>query len=368
MKKITFVFISIILLITLSCKKEETTKIKQLNPKVITDENCNITLKSLINNSNIKTSFKERMFSSIDNEENEKLTIKLFVKSLGGENNENTIGWIIIDLAKKELLDITNDIDEPVILKYKNTDWDNFIKCYKTPKTSKTMNTEKIQFTQLFNDGSNIEFSPTELSSDKAEIKEFKNRLELFLQDNELKNNFDNDNLLKSINNDTFFDSQHYTNSLWLEYFIEKFKININSLNELMILAVSQEDINAIKILLKKGYIVSLNELDKVNETKESVASKIEQDRNEPFESYLKNESKIKEIESLINREYLSNHIQDSDGYTNLREQKSKESVVLQKINNREKIEVLDNTGDWYLVKTKAGNQGYVFKTKIISE
>ena len=214
------------------------------------------------------------MSSSIDSEENEKVTIKLFVKSLGGENAENTIGWIIIDLRKKELLDITNDINDPISLKYNNSDWDKFIKCYKTINISNTMNTEKMQFTQLFNDGSNILFSPSELSSDKVEIKEFKNKLELFLKENESNEDFDSDNLLKLVNNETFFDSQHYTNSLWLEYFIEKYDVNIFSLNELMALAISQEDFGAVKILLEKGYIVSSNELNKIIETKEFVEQK----------------------------------------------------------------------------------------------
>ena len=60
--------------------------------------------------------------------------------------------------------------------------------------------------------------------------------------------------------------------------------------------------------------------------------------------------------------------IKDVDGFTNLRKGKSKESAILQKIPSGEKIQVLDKTDDWYLVKTKAGNQGYVFKTKIASE
>ena len=60
--------------------------------------------------------------------------------------------------------------------------------------------------------------------------------------------------------------------------------------------------------------------------------------------------------------------IKDPDGYTNLRKGKSKESEILQKIPSGEKIQVLDKTNDWYLVKTKAGNQGYVFKTKIVFE
>ena len=60
--------------------------------------------------------------------------------------------------------------------------------------------------------------------------------------------------------------------------------------------------------------------------------------------------------------------IQDADGYTNLRKEKSTTSVILEKVKTGEKVEVIEQSGDWYLVKTKAGNQGYIFKTKIVSE
>ena len=60
--------------------------------------------------------------------------------------------------------------------------------------------------------------------------------------------------------------------------------------------------------------------------------------------------------------------IRDTDGYTNLRKEKSTTSAILEKVKTGETIEVLEQSGDWYLVKTKAGNQGYIFKTKIVSE
>lgn len=60
--------------------------------------------------------------------------------------------------------------------------------------------------------------------------------------------------------------------------------------------------------------------------------------------------------------------ISDPDGYTNLRKEKNTSSEILQKINNGSEVEVLDNSEDWWLVHTKEGRKGYVYKTKIKSE
>jgi len=60
--------------------------------------------------------------------------------------------------------------------------------------------------------------------------------------------------------------------------------------------------------------------------------------------------------------------INDLDGYTNLRKDKNTSSEILQKINNGSEVEVLDNSGDWWLVQTKEGKKGYVYKTKIKAE
>ncbi|WP_084111183.1 SH3 domain-containing protein [Chryseobacterium taiwanense] len=48
-----------------------------------------------------------------------------------------------------------------------------------------------------------------------------------------------------------------------------------------------------------------------------------------------------------------------------LRKDKNTSSEVVEKINSGEQIEVLDNSGDWWLVKTKNGKQGYVHKSRI---
>lgn len=58
-------------------------------------------------------------------------------------------------------------------------------------------------------------------------------------------------------------------------------------------------------------------------------------------------------------------YISDSDGYTNLRKEKNAQSTILQKITTGSQVEVLNNSGDWWLVKTREGKKGYVFKTKI---
>lgn len=69
----------------------------------------------------------------------------------------------------------------------------------------------------------------------------------------------------------------------------------------------------------------------------------------------------------MLKSKYLTNHIQDPDGYTNLRKEKSSSSEVLQKIKSGESILILDDIGDWWQVKTKEGKTGYVHKSRIMS-
>ena len=66
-----------------------------------------------------------------------------------------------------------------------------------------------------------------------------------------------------------------------------------------------------------------------------------------------------------ISKKYF---IQDPDGYTNLRKDKSSTSDIVEKVKSGEKIEVLDDSGNWWYIQTKSGNKGYVYKTKIKSE
>lgn len=67
----------------------------------------------------------------------------------------------------------------------------------------------------------------------------------------------------------------------------------------------------------------------------------------------------------IIKGENTEYYIHDSDGYTNLRKDKNTSSEIVEKINSGEQVEVLDQSGDWWLVKTKNGKQGYVHKSRI---
>lgn len=57
--------------------------------------------------------------------------------------------------------------------------------------------------------------------------------------------------------------------------------------------------------------------------------------------------------------------IRDPDGYTNLRKDKNGTSNIIEKVKSGEKIEVLDDSGNWWYIQTKSGKKGYVYKTKI---
>lgn len=57
--------------------------------------------------------------------------------------------------------------------------------------------------------------------------------------------------------------------------------------------------------------------------------------------------------------------IQDPDGYTNLRKNKTSSSEVLQKIKTGEQVDVLNQNGDWWLVTSKEGKKGYIHKSRI---
>ena len=227
-------------------------------------------------------------------------------------------------------------------------------------------NYKNIKFTDLFNEGTNINFTPGDLDKDTPEIKIFKKKLEAFLGKTS-QEDFNINNLSYLINNETFFDLQYYTNSSWLQYFILKYKIDAKNLNDLMNLAIQQEDYNAIKILINNHYIISEKELQTSNEAKQDSEAKIQANKDDGYDSYVVSKSQIDKILLLLRAKYGTNKTSDPDGYTNLRKDKNTTSEILQKINSGEHIEVLDNSGDWYLIKTKQGKQGYVHRSRVKS-
>jgi uncharacterized protein YgiM (DUF1202 family) len=69
----------------------------------------------------------------------------------------------------------------------------------------------------------------------------------------------------------------------------------------------------------------------------------------------------------LINGGSNTYSIHDEDGFTNLRKDKNASSEILQKISSGQEIEVLDDSGDWFLIKTKEGKQGFVHRSRVKS-
>ncbi len=226
-------------------------------------------------------------------------------------------------------------------------------------------NINPIEFSDLFKEGSNIKFTPYDLNKDIPEIKEFKAKLISFESTNPSSDDFDLADLSLLINDMTFINNESYIDSSWLGYFIRKFNISSKKIYALTNLAIKQEDVNAV-IILKQNYIVSQVQLKEAEEKSRYVKSlngKI--DTNEYYDPSF---SKISEIEIILKKSYSKNHIQDNDGYSNLRKDKNSASEILQKIKSGEHIDVLDNTGDWYLIKSKEGKLGYVHKSRISAE
>lgn len=67
------------------------------------------------------------------------------------------------------------------------------------------------------------------------------------------------------------------------------------------------------------------------------------------------------------NKNIKKGYIKDSNGYTNLRKYKNKNSEIIQKVIQNEEITVLDDSDDWYLVETKEKNKGYIYNSRIIN-
>ena len=61
---------------------------------------------------------------------------------------------------------------------------------------------------------------------------------------------------------------------------------------------------------------------------------------------------------------YQTGEIKDADGYTNLRQEKNATSKILEKINSGTRIQILDNSSDWWRIKNKE-KTGYIHKSKI---
>lgn len=363
----------LLILILFSCKNNQSQN--SINDDVKQLSYDEIILK-IVKSSNLDTKIYPNYSTLTDRIENDSIIIKAYIENDVSDNPneprivESAIAWLVLIPKKEKLFDITSDPKKPIDLIFNKILCKELIKdeIYNNyQKKNETMENNKTKFSDVIIEKSTIKFKPSDLEkTNDIEILNFKKRLDTYIEQNPEKKDFDIQNLLYLINNETFSNSEGFIDSSWLYFFIKKYKIDNNELVDLMDTIIEQEDLNAFNVLIKNGYIFSFKELKRSEEKKKAVDLII---RNNDIEDYYDKEySKINDIAFLINQKYASNHIQDSDGYTNLRKGKGTNFDVIEKINTNTKINVLDNTGDWFLVKTKSGVEGYVYKSKIITE
>ena len=139
-------------------------------------------------------------------------------------------------------------------------------------------------------------------------------------------------------------------------------------------LAIQQEDYEAVKTLLNYGFIVSTGQLELAAKTKENAIQLIKYNKennglddsgNPTF--YDDKYSKFDQIQQLLTQHYNANVINDINGFTNLRQGRNTTSAIVATIKSGEHIKVLDNTNPWYHVESMAGNEGYIYHSKIKS-
>ncbi|WP_345949538.1 SH3 domain-containing protein [Mucilaginibacter sp. PAMB04274] len=334
---------------------------------------CAQSLQVLIKHSGWKSPFKSNFTAEIESTDDKKLRVQLSIPPNGGSRTAHTIGWIVIDEQKKTLSDITNDPENPEPITYQLKDWNRFTTCFHEDAENPSTTGPVLQLSDLFTEGSTTAFSPKDLNKDEPNIKQFKAKLTRFEQQHK-GDQLNTEDFSILINYEVFDNSNTYVNSSWLTYFLNKYHISPLKLNEAFEQAITQEDFNAVKILLQHGFIVSDQQLKAARLAKENSVrlthynlqnKRLDESGDPTF--YDEKESKIDAIQQLINSQYQANIIQDNDGFTNLRESKSKTSNIVRQIQNAEHIKVLDNIGEWWQVETVSGEKGYVFWTRIKS-
>ncbi|WP_345954436.1 SH3 domain-containing protein [Mucilaginibacter sp. PAMB04168] len=334
---------------------------------------CAQSLQVLIKHSGWKSPFKSNFTAEIESTDDKKLRVQLLSPPNGGSRTAHTIGWIVIDEQKKTLSDITNDPENPEPITYQLKDWNRFITCFHEDAENPSTTGPVLQLSDLFTEGSTTAFSPKDLNKDEPNIKQFKAKLIRFEQQHK-GDQLNTEDVSILINHEVFDNSNTYVNSSWLAYFLNKYHISPLKLNDAFEQAITQEDLIAVKILLQHGFIVSDQQLKAARLAKENsvrlthynLQNKGLDESGDPT-FYDEKKSKIDAIQQLINLQYQANIIQDNDGFTNLREYKSKTSNIIRRIQNAEHIKVLDNTGEWWQVETVSGQKGYVFWTRIKS-
>lgn len=235
-------------------------------------------------------------------------------------------------------------------------------------------NSQTIKFSDLFNEGVIIKFTPEDLKNTTIQSElDFKIDLDLFEKETSIKD-FDVENLNILVNNETFTNSEYYIDSNWLKYFIKKYDLSL-SLNSVMNSAINQEDLSAVNIILSTGYIISKDELALALQSKESsIINKKNNKESNGYDErgelifYDDKKSRADEIFIILRKKY-NYKIFDKDGYTNLRDDAMNSAYILGEIKSGTHINIIDNKDQkWLYIETSNGRKGYVHRSRIVSE
>lgn len=99
------------------------------------------------------------------------------------------------------------------------------------------------------------------------------------------------------------------------------------------------------------------------SELESVLGNKLKSKSKSIYEKIIKDKSS--DAENIIKNKQSQFEIFDIDGYTNLREEKSSSSKIIEKVSSGEEIIILESIYDWWRIKTNEGKEGYVHKSRI---
>ncbi|MBE8723880.1 hypothetical protein C4F50_02895 [Flavobacterium sp. KB82] len=163
----------------MSCESKKD-KIELKNTTVLTStreiSDCEKILFQLFYTSDFEN--KEKYEVRIDNIRNDTIIIKAFTRNNLSDNPktqeivESVVGWFVIPPKRDGLYVSLNALDpiEPNFkkIKTKQNCFRDFLNCNNQKQTNKIK--DEIKFTDLFNEGTNIDFAPNDLNKNPSKI------------------------------------------------------------------------------------------------------------------------------------------------------------------------------------------------------
>ncbi|MBF9221331.1 SH3 domain-containing protein [Hymenobacter ruricola] len=329
---------------------------------------CADALTVLLAHSSFASPFKPHLGAELEAQNETQLRVRLRVAADGEAGPATIVGWVRLELANRQLLDFTNDPENPVPLTFRRADWDRVVACAQASRTA------AVAFADLFPEGAVIPFTPAQLLLPGADSgrQAFRRKLAAYEIQHSTKDSFDPQNLLQLVNHDVFANAEGHIPSSWLAYFIQKYDLPVRDQTAVFEQAIAQEDAGAVAVLLARGYLVSARQLRVAAATQ--AASDAARERNRHHQGldeqgnptfYEDDKSTIRAIVRQLTARYGMATVTDPDGYVNVRQAPGTAAAVVGRAANGDKITVLDNTGKWWHLETRTGTRGFVFANRV---